>query len=75
MRKIGHVNSSALWNSLNAINHAQVRRHLLNRVRTSPGVVASQIELCEVLLVEISGIRSRLANDLRQTREPPQASF
>lgn len=77
MRKIGHVNNSAdgaLWDSLSAIKHAQIQRHLLTRMCTSPIVLASQIELCEALLVEISGIRSSLANDLRQARGLPQAN-
>lgn len=77
MSKSGHANGlpgGVLWNSLSAIKQAHVRLHLLTGVRTSPTVLASQIELCDVLLLEISGIRSNLARDLKQTRERPQAS-
>jgi hypothetical protein len=44
-------------------------------MRTSPTVLASQIELCDVLLVEISGIRSSLARDLKETRQPPSSAI
>jgi hypothetical protein len=74
MSKIGLVSGSfngALWNSLSAIKQAHVQLHLLTGMRTSPTVLASQIELCEVLLDEISGIRSSLAKDLMQTRTSP----
>jgi hypothetical protein len=37
-------------------------------------VLAWQIELCDVLLVEISGIRSSLAKDLNHSRAAPQPS-
>jgi hypothetical protein len=77
MRKNGHVNGFSdgeLWNSLSAIRQAHIRLHLLTGMRTSPNVLASQIELCDVLLLEISGIRSSLARDLKQTRGPPQVS-
>jgi hypothetical protein len=39
---------------------------------TTATVLASQIELCDTLLVEISGIRSSLAKDLVHTRKAPQ---
>jgi hypothetical protein len=76
MRKIGHVNNSfdgALWDSLSAIKHARFQLRHLTRTCASPTVLASEIQLCEVLLDEISGIRSSLAKDLKQTRGPPQA--
>jgi hypothetical protein len=77
MRKIGHFNNSsdgALWDSLNAIRHAQIQLRHLTRTCTSPTALASQIELCEVLLGEISDIRSSLAEDLKQMRGPSQAN-
>jgi hypothetical protein len=39
---------------------------------TTATVLAWQIELCDVLLVEISGIRSSLAKDLNHTRGAAQ---
>jgi hypothetical protein len=74
MSKIGLENGSfngALWNSLSAIKQAHVQLHLLTGMRTSPTVLASQIELCDVLLDEISDIRTSLAKDLRQRRGSP----
>jgi hypothetical protein len=75
MTKIGHVTSSngALWDSLSTIKHAQMELCHPTRRCISPSVLASQIELCEVLLVEISGIRSSLTKDLKETRRSPQA--
>jgi hypothetical protein len=73
MTKNGHVNGfadGALWNSLSAIKQAQIRLHLLTGMRASPSVLASQIELCDVLLLEISDIHSGLARDLKQTHGP-----
>jgi hypothetical protein len=65
----------AVWHSLSAIRHAHIQLHLLTGMRTSPTVLASQIELCDVLLVEISGIRSSLAKDLKETRQPPSSAI
>ena len=75
MSKNGHLNDPAagLRDSLSAIRHAQIQLHHLTGTCTSPAMLASQIELCEVLLGEISGIRSSLAEDLAQTRRPLQA--
>jgi hypothetical protein len=44
-------------------------------MHASPTVLASQIELCNVLLVEISGIRSSLARNIKQTRAPPAVGY
>jgi hypothetical protein len=60
-----------LRDSLSVIRQTHVQLHVLTGMTTTVNVLASQIELCDVLLVEISGIRSSLANDLRRTREPP----
>jgi hypothetical protein len=75
MRKISDVSDSceyALRSSLSAIKHAHDQLHRLTGMGTTATVLASQIELCDVLLVEISGIRSSLAKDLRYTRRAPQ---
>jgi hypothetical protein len=77
MRKIGHVNGScdyALRSSLSAIKQAHDQLRLLTGNCTTATVLASQIGLCDVLLVEISGIRSSLAEDLNSTRGAPQPS-
>ena len=76
MGNIGHLSGScdgALSNSLSAIRQAHDQLHHLTSMCTTATVLASQIELCDVLLVEISGIRSSLANDLKHTREGPRA--
>jgi hypothetical protein len=58
----------ALHDSLSAIKQAHVQLHSLTGLCTTPTVLASRIELCDLLLVEISGIRSSLAKDLKHTR-------
>jgi len=71
MNKVNHVDGlsqGALLNSLGAIRQAHGRLHFFTGMRASPTVLASQIELWDVLLVEISGIRGCLLEDLRQTR-------
>ncbi len=71
MTKTGHVNVSAdcaLNNSLNAIRQAHIQLHLLADMGTSPALIASRIQLCDVLLVEIAGIRGSLARNLKQGR-------
>lgn len=67
-----HSSNGVLLNSLSAIKQAHFQFHLLTDMCTSPSVLASQIEICEALLVAISGIRSSLAEDLMQTRGLPQ---
>jgi hypothetical protein len=82
MSKISHLNGHrvsgycdcALRSSLTAIKQAHDQLHFLTGMCTTPTVLASQIELCDVLLVEISGIRSSLAKDLNDTRGAPQLS-
>jgi hypothetical protein len=71
MRKISDVSDScecALRSSLSAIKQAHDQRRLLTGRSTTATVLTWQIELCDILLVEILGIRSRLAKDLNQTR-------
>jgi hypothetical protein len=79
MRKFSHVNLSpdcALDNSLSAIKQANFQLDfLLSRMETSPILLASQIQLCDVLLVEIAGIRSSRQRSQAHTRidssQPP----
>jgi hypothetical protein len=73
MTKIDHINNSSdgtLRDSLGAIKHAQTKLRHLTRTCASPTVLASQIELCDVLLAEISGIHSSLAKDIKQAHLP-----
>jgi hypothetical protein len=75
MRKISDVSDScecALGSSLSAIKQAHDQLRLLTGTGTTATVLVRQIELCDVLLVEISGIRSSLAKDLNYTRGAPQ---
>lgn len=58
----------ALRDSLSTIKKAQVQMHRLTGMGTTPTVLVSQIELCDVLLLEISGIHSNLAKDIRLSR-------
>jgi hypothetical protein len=77
MTKIDHINNSsngALRDSLSAIKHAQIQLRHLTHTCASPTVLASQIELCEVLLAEISGVHSSLAKDIDQARGLPKAN-
>ena len=69
MSRIGHLKAnSGVGNCLTAIRQAHARIHLLSSMRPSSTVLASQIELCDVLLVEISDIRSSLVRDLHESR-------
>jgi len=64
MNKVYRVNEfadDAILSSLSAIKQAQSRRHLLTGTGSSPTILASQIEVCDLLLAEISGIRNILA--------------
>lgn len=67
MTKISIVGASSdcpLRDSLSIIRQTHAQRHVLTGLATTPNVLASQIELCDVLLVEISDIRDSLAKDL-----------
>jgi hypothetical protein len=71
MKRVNCENSfsdGALLNSLSAIKQAHNRIHFLTSMRASPSNLASQIELCDVLLAEISVVRTTLVKDLRQMR-------
>jgi hypothetical protein len=73
MIKINNLRASfdcPLRDSLSVIREIHGQLHALTGVMTTANVLASRIELCDVLLVEISSIRSSLARDLQRTREP-----
>jgi hypothetical protein len=77
MRKFIGVNvppDCVLGNSLSAIKHAHNQLHILTGLRASPTLLASRIQLCDMLLVEIAGIRSSLARDLKEMRGPSALS-
>ena len=50
--------------SLSTIKEARVRLDVLTGMSTTATMLASQIELCDVLLIVISSIRSTLVRDL-----------
>lgn len=58
----------ALRDSLSVIKETHVQLHVLTGMTTTANVLASQIELCDILLGEISGIRSSLAKDIQRAR-------
>jgi hypothetical protein len=75
MTKISGLGASVdcpLLDSLCVIREIHGQLHALTGVMTTANVLASRIELCGVLLVEISSIRSSLAKDLQRTRERPR---
>jgi len=57
--------------SLSTIKATHVRLHLLNGTCATAALLASQIELYDVLLGEICGIHTSLARDLARTRMTP----
>jgi hypothetical protein len=60
--------------SLCTIKETHVQLHLLTGTSTTAALLASQIELYDVLLDEISGIHTNLARDLKHTLLTPQVS-
>jgi hypothetical protein len=73
MTKTSHSDNSSdgtLRDSLGTIKHAQTQLRHLTRTCASRTQLASQIGLCEVLLAEISGVHSSLANDIKRARLP-----
>jgi hypothetical protein len=54
----------ALQASLSAIRKAQTRLNLLTGAPSTPTALASRIELCKILLCEISEIQTSLAANL-----------
>jgi hypothetical protein len=72
MWKLGVSFDSSFNASFCTIREAHIRLRVLKGVSATATVLASQIELCDVLLAEISGIRSSLASDIRDARHGPQ---
>ena len=60
--------------SLGTIKDTHVQLHTLTGTSATAALLASQIELYELLLDEISGIHNSLARDLKRTRFSPQVS-
>ena len=74
MTKIIDSRTSSGWalrESLSVIRQTQVQLHVLPDKTTTATALASRIELCDALLVAISGIHNSLARDLQSTRRPP----
>jgi hypothetical protein len=71
MRKVaGYSNKSidcTVRDSLSTIRATHVRLHRLNGTRATTDLLASKINLYDVLLDEISGIHTSLARDLQHT--------
>ena len=78
MRKIADASNKrfdcAVRNSLSTIRETHVRLDLLTDTSATAALLASQIELCDVLLDEISDIHTSLARDIKYTRLTPQVS-
>jgi hypothetical protein len=78
MRKIADPSTKrfdyAVRDSLSTIKETHVQLDLLTGTSATAALLASQIELYEVLLDEISGIHTSLARDLKHTRLTPQVS-
>jgi hypothetical protein len=78
MRKIADPSKrrfdSAVRDSLSTIKEAQVQLHLLTCTSATTTLLASQIELYDMLLDEISGIQASFARDLKLTRLTLQVS-
>lgn len=58
-----------LQNSLSAIRKAQTKLDRLTSAPLTPTALESRIELCEILLSNISSIQSSLAADLHDARD------
>jgi hypothetical protein len=56
----------AVRDSLSTIKEAHVQLHMLTATSATAALLASQIELYDVLLDEISGIHTSLARDLNR---------
>ena len=64
----GEVQIVSLQNSLGTIKNAHSQLGRLTSSSITPKALASQIDLCNVLLDEISGIRSNLAKHVEDRR-------
>ncbi len=61
--------TTSLWSSLQTIRLAQAQLYQLNGEGATPTVISCRIQLCDVLLGEISGIRANLARHIAHARE------
>ncbi|WP_157450440.1 hypothetical protein [Bradyrhizobium sp. ARR65] len=79
MQKIGDCSDDlfdrGLRHSLSTIKEAHVRLHGMTSLATTATLLASQIALCDVLLIEISGIRSSLAKHTLEVRNKSPATW
>ena len=78
MRKLADYSSQsvdcAVRDSLSTIRATHVRLQRLNGTRATTDLLASKINLYDVLLDEISGIHTSLARDLQNTLLTSQES-
>ena len=78
MRKLADHSSQsvdcAVRDSLSTIRATHVRLQRLNGTRATTALLASKIDLYDVLLDEISGIHTSLARDLQHTLQTSQQS-
>jgi hypothetical protein len=63
----------SLTESLSVIKQTHVQLDVLTGTAISATVLASRIELCDTLLLAISGVRTSLAKDIQRARERPPA--
>jgi hypothetical protein len=75
MKQFGQKRAEALGDSLGAIKQARYKLRLLTASQASPGLLASQIVLYDVLLREISVIRNTLAWDRGRTHQASSSIF
>jgi len=68
---IDRPKSIAVDGSLHLIRDAQMRLRDMSDAAASPEAIASRIHLCNVLLCEIRGIRTRLRRGLHARRPSP----
>ena len=71
----GVVQNQELRNSLNVIKGVQDKLEYLSGTCTTPIAIAYKIELFNVLLCQISDIRSSLAWHMRDARESEAKAF
>jgi hypothetical protein len=66
--------NGSLRDSLITIKETQAQLHLQNGICTTAAMLASKIELCDILLAEISSVHASLAKGLKGTRSRPKVS-
>jgi hypothetical protein len=67
--------NTSLWSSLQTIRQAQAQLCELDDAGATCAIISNRIQLCEVLLGEIYGIRASLARHMAHTRdEAPEDS-